>query len=242
MESKKNLTAVITGASSDVGLAITKLLIDNGFHVLGHYNSNANELLTLNHPSLFLQKADLTQFPEAENLINVALEKLGHIDVLINMVGPFSRSKDLLSVTPTEWRESIELNLNIAFTMCYYAKDHLIQAKGHILNFCFAGVENIRAWTTASSYAAAKAGLAVLTKSLAVSLAAHGVRVNAICPGYIDFGHFSPAQTEEILKKIPQDRMCHPEEIISAVSWLLLQSPKHMTGSFMTLSGGWEHS
>ncbi len=237
---KKPQTALITGASADLGVVITKALLELGFSVMGHYNTNPKTLAMLNHPRLFLHQANLTVFSEAEMLVKVAAEKLGKIDVLINMIGPY-QSHDLLSVTPAEWRETVELNLNIAFTIFHYAKDYLIAAHGHLLNFCFAGVENNRAWTDATAYGAAKSGLAVLTKSLAVTMAAHDVRVNAVCPGYVDMGHFSAEQTADIVKTIPQGRMCKPDEIVSVVTWLLLQSPEHITGSLISLAGGWEH-
>lgn len=234
------LSVLITGASSDIGFCIVKHLLEHQFNVIGQYHSNLNQLTNLNFSNLHLIKANLSEFNQAEMLVKKAIDNFGKLDALINVIGPYFE-KDLLSTTPEEWRNIVEANLNFAFTMSHYAQNELIKNRGRIINFCYAGVENIRAWTNATSYAAAKAGLAVLTKSLAVALAPHQVSVNAICPGYVNFGQFDEDEMRLHAQKIPQGRMCRPDEIVSTVAWLLTESPTHLTGAFINLAGAWEH-
>lgn len=234
------LNVLITGASSEIGFSIIEFLLEKKFQIVGQYYSNNKQLSQLHHPNLHLIKANLSDPLEAQKLIEQTTQQFEKIDALINMIGPYFE-KDLLSTTPEEWKKVIDSNLNFAYNMSYYAYPHLIKSQGHILNFCYAGVENIRAWTNATAYAAAKSALAILTKSLAVSLAPHHVRVNAICPGYVESPHYDETTMKKLKQKIPQGKLCQPKEIISTVAWLLTESPAHLTGSFFTLSGGWEH-
>lgn len=232
---------LVTGASSDIGILLTQSLLKKGYRVTGHYGSNAAGLKKLESPQLCLVQADLTNFEQAKSLVEKSIEHWGSLDGLVNMIGPLE-FKDLLDVTPERWRQMIELNLNVAFTMTHYAQSALIASKGNVINFAYAGVEDVRAWRMATSYAAAKAGIAILTKSFASALAVKGVRVNAVAPGYIDFGAFSKEDTAQILKQMPQGRMGQPGEVVDVVHWLLDGSPSYVNGAIIPVAGAWEHA
>ncbi|MGR9052718.1 MAG: SDR family NAD(P)-dependent oxidoreductase, partial [Gammaproteobacteria bacterium] len=122
-----------------------------------------------------------------------------------------------------------------------YALPALIKNQGHIVNFAFAGVENIKARPKSAGYSAAKSGVVALTKSLAVALAAHKVRVNVVCPGLVDDDDIGAEERREMAAQIPYGRPVYPREIGDTVAWLLWQSPETMTGSLVTVSGGWEY-
>ncbi len=231
----------MTGANSDIGLGLTKALLTEGCAVFGQYHSRSDLFSQFESHKFASLQADLTDISQAKALTEKTVSRFGGIDILINLIGPFS-GVDILSVTPLQWRSTVELNLNVAFTMSHFAKDHLIERKGQILNFCYAGVENIRSWTGAAPYAAAKAGLAVMTKSFATALAPFGVRVNAICPGYINFGKFSDEEKASLEKQIPAGRLGNPEEIVQVARWLIKDSPAYLNGAFLPLGGVWEHS
>lgn len=231
---------LIIGASSDLGFPIAEKLYKQGHSLFLHYHSQSKKLETLASKNVFLSKADLRKENEAQLLFENAKHKLDGIDILINMIGPYFE-KDILSMNPEEWKSMIDLNLNTIFTSCYFAIPEIQKNKGHILNFCFDGVENLRSWKNATAYAAAKTGLAVLSKSLATALAPHGARVNVICPGYVDSETFSPEKREAIIQKIPQGRMANTEEIVSLVSWLIEESPSYINGALIPIGGAWEH-
>ena len=175
--------ALVTGASSDIGLAVVKELIGSNYKVYAHVNSNRNALDRLRLESdLEIVQQELNQPAQARMLVEAVRQKETRLDALVNTVGPL-KSKDLTELTPEEWQEQIHLNLNLVFYLFHFAKDFLIHSKGHIINFTFSGVDSLTARMNSTAYCAAKTGLVVLTKSMATSLAKHQVRVNALSPG-----------------------------------------------------------
>ncbi len=231
--------ALVTGANSDVGLPLTKCLLELGYRVIAHYHSSPSVLSSMASPNIRTVQADLTLPEDAERLVQIASEYGRGVDLLINVVGPFDH-RFLFEFTPSDWNQSIQLNLNTAFNMVYYARPYLIQAKGHVINFTYAGVENIRALPMATAYAAAKSGVAVLTKSMAAAFADSGVRVNAIAPSWIDHSSFTDEKRNAISSTIPVGRLGTSDEVIDVIKWLIIDSPFYTTGSTLTIGGAWE--
>lgn len=234
----EKLKILITGANSDLGCPLAHALFHHNHTLYLHYHTNAQALESLKSETVFFHKADLTHDEKAEELVNKAESHMQGIDVIINMIGPYIE-QDLLTITPKEWRKVIDLNLNVAFSMSSFCLPHIKHSKGHIINFCYDGVEAIRSWHMATAYGAAKAGVAILTKSLASTLGSFGARANAICPGYIDFGKFENA--EELLRNLPMGRFATPKEVIELILWLIENSPSYITGALLPIGGGFEH-
>lgn len=239
-------TILITGSNSAVGIAVAKALAEQSVQLALQYYSNRTKAEELKAwldekeiPNRLFQ-CDLTLPDQAEQLIEDSLQQFGGIDVLINVVGPFVY-KDILEVTPKEWLDDISLNLNTCFHTSHYAQDALRRSQGQIINFAFAGVENIKAWPMSAGYCAAKTGVAALTKSLAVALAPHKVRVNAVCPGLVEDDAIGAEERRQMAGQIPYGRPVQPEEIGNTVAWLVSGSPKIMTGVLLTVAGGWEY-
>ena len=239
-------TILITGSNSDIGIAVAKALIEYPVKLALHYYSNQakadslKNLLDEKNISNKLFKADLTQPSSAKILIQETLKEFGSLDVLINVVGPFVY-KNILEISPREWQQDIHSNLSTCFNTSHYALETLQKSQGHIINFAFSGVENIKAWPMSAGYCAAKTGVAVLTKSLATALAPFKVRVNGICPGLVEEGHISAEERQNMADQIPYGRPIRPDEIGKTVKWLVFDSPEAMTGSFIAVSGGWEY-
>jgi len=100
----------------------------------------------------------LTQPSSAETLIQETLKEFGSLDVLINVVGPFVY-KNILEISPQEWQQDIHVNLSTCFNTSHYALEALQKSQGHIINFAFSGVENIKAWPMSAAIAQQKQGL-----------------------------------------------------------------------------------
>ncbi len=239
-------TILITGASSDIGQSVAKELSIHGFNIAAHYYKNLEAVQAIkkqgekNDIQVELFCHDLSQSHQAEEMVNAVVDKFGSIDVLINTIGPFYY-KDIFEVTPNEWLESINMNLCTAFNVTYFAKKYICEAKGHIINFGFSGVENLKAWEMSTGYCAAKAGIVVLTKSLAKRLAPLGVRVNAICPGLIEVDTSTEEERQEMAKQIPLGRPGRPSEIAEVVKWIVNESPAYLTGALIPVCGAWEY-
>ncbi len=239
-------TVLLTGGNSTIGAAVAHALADRPLQLALHYHSNRTKAeqvkagLDGRGVTNELLRADLTDPVQARDMVTETIRHLGAIDVLINVVGPFVY-KDILEVTPEQWRSDIDLNLNSCFNTTHYALDELRRRRGQIVNFAFSGVENIKAWPMSTAYCAAKTGVLALSKSLAVALAPHQVRVNTICPGLTEDDEIGAAERQEMASQIPAGRPVYPNEIGAAARWLIWDSPPAMTGAVLSVSGGWEY-
>lgn len=237
---------LITGASSGIGNAIALELAgaDVAFALHCHQNpgtvAELQKALAARSSASLLLRHDLTEPGQAKLMLDKAVAEWGRLDVVVNVVGPFAY-RDLAEVTPEEWQQAIALNLHTCFNVTHYAMPHLCESRGHIVNFAFAGVENLKAWTMSTAYCAAKAGIAVLTKSFAAALAPQGVRVNALCPGLVEEGAATEAEREAMAEQIPLGRPVRPQEVAATVRWLVTDSPASVTGSLIAVSGAWEY-
>lgn len=239
-------TILITGSNSVVGIGIVKALSAHPVRLALQYHSNDSKAIDLKAwlddkviPNRLFQ-CDLTRPEQAEQLVADTLRQFGGIDVLINVVGPYVY-KNILEITPQDWLDDINLNLHTCFHTSHYALDALRQTQGQIINFAFSGVENNKAWPMSAGYCAAKTGVVTLSKSLAVALAPQKVQVNVICPGLVDDEDIGTEERQHMASQIPYGRPVQAEEIGKTVSWLVWDSPETMTGSLLTVSGGWEY-
>lgn len=237
---------LITGASSEIGRSIALELASSGSSLALHCHRNKSALADMQKSLAergclsHMMSYDLTRADHAKAMVEEVIGQFGRVDVLINVVGPFLY-RDVTQMTPEEWQEIIALNLHTCFNVTHHAEPYLCDTRGHIVNFAFSGVENIKAWTMSAAYCAAKTGVAVLTKSLAAALAPKGVRVNAICPGLVEESSATEAERQSMAEQIPLGRPVRPQEIARTVRWLITDSPESMTGSFIAVSGAWEY-
>lgn len=239
-------TILITGSNSAVGIAVAKALAQQPVQLALQYYSNQPKAFELeawlNERAIAnrLFQCDLTQAKPAEQLLASALQQFGRLDVLINVVGPYVH-KNILEVTPQEWQDDIALNLHTCFHVTHFALDELRRNRGQVINFAFSGVENTKAWPMSAGYCAAKTGVVALSKSLAVALAPDQVRVNVVCPGLVNDEDIGVEERRHMASQIPYGRPVNADEIGKTVGWLVWDSPETMTGSLLTVSGGWEY-
>jgi NAD(P)-dependent dehydrogenase (short-subunit alcohol dehydrogenase family) len=228
---------LITGASGGMGGALAALFSNENVKLALHYNKNEINLVESDSVAHF--QADLTIESEVERLVSSVLEKFGRIDVLINNAG-ISKSSMSWKTDAASWRETIAINLDAPF----YLSKHVIPAfrqqnSGRIIN-----VSSIVAQTGfigTSAYAASKAGLIGLTKTLSKELSDFGVTVNALALGYFNVGMIDDvpkALQEEIISSIPLRKLGDPTSVFQTINWLISEEGGYVTGQTINLNGG----
>jgi NAD(P)-dependent dehydrogenase (short-subunit alcohol dehydrogenase family) len=236
--------AIVTGGARGIGLETAKALKENGAKiVLVDINSEAVEKAAKELEADF-ECADLTQSEDVRKMATGIRSKHGRIDIAFNNAGiAINAPAELCS--DEEWLKVININLNAVFYCCReFGKVMLEQGKGSIINT--ASMSGIISNTPQpqAAYNVSKAGVIMLTKSLAGEWAKRGVRVNSISPGYIGTemtkkGMSNPEWNAEWLKFTPMGRVGEPREVASAVVYLASDASSYFTGSNLVVDGGY---
>jgi meso-butanediol dehydrogenase/(S,S)-butanediol dehydrogenase/diacetyl reductase len=187
---------------------------------------------------LVLQPADVTSPGEIEVLVQTAVERLGRLDVLCNHAGG-GRGGSVAEMTFEAWRDQMALNLDSVYLASHFAMPHLIASHGCIVNT--ASISGIGGDWGMAGYNAAKAGVINLTRSMAVSHAADGVRVNAVSPGAIltpDSEPMLAPVVTEYLERVPLRRFASPDDIAAAITFLASDDASYITGQVIVVDGG----
>ncbi|HEX2863926.1 MAG TPA: bifunctional dihydropteridine reductase/dihydrofolate reductase TmpR, partial [Deinococcales bacterium] len=231
--------ALVTGSAKGIGRAIALALAGAGFDVGVHYRSSseaaesvAGDAVRHGARALTLQ-ADVTDPAQAAGLVRRAHEAFGRLDVLVNNVGNYV-FKPLTETTDEEWRDMIDSNLSSVFcTMRAAVPIMRAQGSGRIVNIGYAGAQNLLARPSLAPYALAKAGVVVLTRSVAKAEAKHGITANVVAPGVIENSVSQP------LKEIPFGRAGREDEVARAVLHFLSNDAAYVTGQVLEVAGGW---
>jgi 3-hydroxybutyrate dehydrogenase len=251
--------AVITGSTSGIGLAMAREFAANGAHVVinGFGDAAAIEKERVNIELEFDVKAhyinaDLMQASATREFIDAAVKALGGIDILVNNAG--IQHTDLIENFPVErWDAIIALNLSAVFHGTAAALPHMKkQGWGRIINI--ASAHGLVASATKSAYVAAKHGVVGLTKVTALENAGNGVTCNAICPGWVRTAlvekqiealaqksgtDIETAAKELLAEKQPSLQFVTPKQLAGAAVFLSSEAADQMTGTTLTLDGGW---
>ena len=244
MENRK--TALITGGSRGIGRAICLELAKEGMDIVFSYQKGAGEaeetaLLCREYGVRVLPlQADVAKPEDCSILVQKALEfSENQIDVLVNNAG-ITRDNLLLRMSDEQFQQVIDTNLTGTFYMIReVSKTMLKKRKGRIINI--SSVVGIKGNPGQVNYAASKAGVIGMTKSLAKELAARKITVNAIAPGMIetDMTKALPQNArEEILNSIPMKTMGQPQDIAKAVAFLAGEGGQYITGQVLSVDGG----
>jgi 2-deoxy-D-gluconate 3-dehydrogenase len=186
--------------------------------------------------------ADLTDPEQAPRLINQTIAGLGSIDILINNAG-ITRRAPAAEFAIADWDDVLSTNLTSVFRLCQCAgRAMLAQGSGKIVNI--ASLLSFQGGITVPAYAAAKGGVAQLTKALANEWAARGVQVNAIAPGYMATDltqalQDDPVRTRQILERIPAGRWGSSEDVAGAAVFLSSAASNYINGHVLVVDGGW---
>jgi 3-oxoacyl-[acyl-carrier protein] reductase len=234
--------ALITGASRGIGRAITELFIAEGAEVWGLGTKPPEDLperIEKSGGKLHWINADLGKSGEVEAVIEAALKDSGGFDILVNNAGI---TKDNLSfrMSLDEWQQVLNVNVTAAFLSARtLGRDMIRKRSGSIINM--SSVVGIHGNGGQANYAASKAALIGLTKSLARETASRGVRVNAIAPGFIESdmtAALPEAAREKMTELIPLKRTGKPEDIAAAALFFASDASSYITGQVLAVDGG----
>ena len=241
-----NKIVLVTGAGSGLGQRIALRFAEASAIVIVHYRSSgesaqavATQIIANGGQAVALQ-ADLTAEADVGQLIEASLENFGRIDVLINNAGIYPLHP-LLEMTATQWDEVLNGNLRSAFLCTQAVARQMVRQGegGNIVNITSIEAENPA--PLHSHYNAAKAGVAMLTKSSALELGAHGIRVNAVAPGLIwreGIEQGWPDGVQRWLKTAPLGRLGQPEDVADACLFLASPAARWVTGATLLVDGG----
>lgn len=245
MFSLEGKTALVTGASGGIGSSIAYALARQGAR-LALSGSNGGKLRTFreqlieevggDHVEITCNLSDTTQ---VEELVPATIDTLGKIDILVNNAG-ITRDNLAMRMKDEEWDEVIRINLEAAFRLMRAAARPMMKARhGRIVSIT--SVVGTTGNPGQMNYAAAKAGLTGMSKSLAQELASRGVTVNCVAPGFIRTamtGELPEAQKEALNARIPMGRMGEGEDIGAAVAYLASDEASYVTGQTLHVNGG----
>lgn len=237
-------TAIVTGAAQGIGRAIALTLAREGAVLaLGDVNFSkaqevAGEIAALGGRALAC-KVDVSSAEEAQGLIDSCLQLFGRVDILVNNAG-VTRDGLVLRMKKEDWDLVLNINLTGAFLCSKAAARPMAkQRQGRIINI--ASVVGLMGNTGQANYAASKAGVIGLTKSLAKELASRSVTVNAIAPGFIDtdMTRVLPQEVKEaMLRQIPLGRWGTVQDVAHCVRFLASSGASYMTGQVISVNGG----
>lgn len=241
--------ALVTGGSRSIGRGIALGLAREGANVIVNYRSDrdaaertAAEVRALGRRATVVQ-GDTSVQADVHRLVEAAVEALGGLDLLVNNAGILKRTP-FLEIDESEWDAILDTNLKGYFLVGQAVARHMIQSRvgGAIVNVSSAG-QKVAA-PNLTHYCVAKAGIAMLTKQMALELAPHGIRVNAVCPGLIETDLnrqdiADPTFRERRLARIPLKEIGTPDDVVGAVVFLAsADEARLVTGASLFIDGG----
>lgn len=238
-------TALVTGAGRGIGREIALTLAGYGADVIVNYNGSADkaeavaeEIRRMGRRAVALQ-CSVADFEACRAMTEEALREFGHIDILVNNAG-ITRDNLLLRISEEDFDTVMDTNLKGTFnTIRHLYKAFLKQRSGRIINL--SSVTGILGNAGQANYAASKAGVIGLTKSIARELASRNITVNAVAPGFIDTDMtqaMTEAAREAVLHQIPLKRVGNPREIAETVAFLASDRAAYITGQVISVDGG----
>ena len=236
-----NKNALVTGASGGIGSAVARILHQQGACVTlsGTRKVALEEVASELGERTHVAACNLADDEAPTNLIKIAQTAMGSVDILINNAGR-TRDNLALRMKDDDWHDLLELNLTSAFKLSRAALRGMLKKRwGRIIN-----VSSIVALTGnpgQANYAAAKAGLIGLTKSLAAETATRGITVNAVAPGMINTPMtqaLPESQRKALQDRIPTGRLGEPEDVAAGIIYLASNEAAYVTGQTLHINGG----
>ena len=238
--------ALVTGGTGGIGTAICKALADQGRKVIAGYfppEKEKAEAWQATHREqgyeFEIVGCDVSDFESSQQMLHDVEATIGPVDILVNCAG-ITRDKTLRRMTPEQWDSVMRTNLDSAFNVTRHVVDRMSEnGFGRIVNI--SSVNGQKGQFGQANYSAAKAGLHGFTKAVAQELAAKGVTVNSVSPGYVktEMTDQIPEDIRNaIIQQVPMGRMASPDEIAYVVCFLTDDRNTYMTGANLPVNGG----
>lgn len=237
--------ALVTGASRGIGKAIALMLAENGADIAVNFAGStaaaeavAAEIEKMGRKAILVQ-GDVSKADVCAEIVDKVVSELGHIDILVNNAG-ITRDTLLLRMKEEDWDAVLNTNLKGVFNCTKAAVKYMAkQRSGSIVNI--SSVVALMGNAGQANYAAAKAGILGFTRSVAKEMAARGIRVNAVTPGFIKTDMTSVLSEKVVATmeaSIPLARLGEPEDIAKAVLFLVSDNAAYITGQTLHVDGG----
>lgn len=244
--SLRNRVALVTGGSRGIGRGLALRLAQEGARIAIAYRSNkvaaqqALRQLQTGGADCVAVETDITDANRCEQLIKTVVDRYGRLDVLVNNVGDF-RWGTLAESSLPDWQSIFSSNLLTVLYMCRAALPHMRKARwGRIINMGAVGAERAFGQAKISAYAAAKAAVVALSRSLALEEAKHGITVNVVNPSSIDENELTLEEARRIRDaRFPIGRPPTVEDVAAAVAFFASEEAEYVTGQVVNVSGGW---
>ena len=245
MHMSVNKAALITGGARGIARAVALDLAGQGWSVAICYRTSSAEAAQVvedinkkGAKGIAIQ-CDVSIPDAAQELVHQVLRDFGRIDALINGAGPYHRVS-LLNETNDGWHSMFDNNLHPVFYLTQ-AVLPIMQAQhwGRIVSFSMANAEQLIAQPQLTAHYIAKIGLLALSRSFAKLIAADGITMNCVAPGFIDSGSAPDGELAKMVKFIPAGYVGSVDDAVSAVRYLLSEEARYVNGANIQLSGGW---
>ncbi len=237
----ENKVAIVTGASSGIGLEIAKQLEKANVKVV--YSDVVDLKEELDPEKAIFIKCDVSQKEQVEDLINATIEKFSRLDIMVNNAG-IGALGGILETSKDDWQKVIDINLSGTFygTQLAAIKMKELNIKGSIINL--SSILGTVGLASALAYCSSKGGVVQLTRAAALDLSQYGIRVNAIAPGFIKTNMTKEVLNDEAFKTMvetntPLGYAGEVEDIAYLAVYLASEQSKYVTGQIMHVDGGW---
>ncbi len=237
--------AIVTGGHRGIGAAITQMLCEKGASVAAGYSRGQEsaqrfkDQMTAKGAKVSIHQGRVDDTDDCNRVFKEVMDEHGRVDYLVNNAG-ITIDKTVRKMTVDDWRQVLNVNLSGAFQMTKAVLEHMIErGSGRIV--MISSVIGETGNVGQANYAASKAGLFGLVKSLALEMAQRGITVNSVAPGFIAtemVGAIPEAVLAKVIEKIPQRRLGKPEEVARVVRFLLEDEASYITGAVYNVNGG----